>query len=179
MLKIWGETAVVKVENKNISSGWSAPQTFAANPASTCTGYGYTCCQDQSQQGSGTLYDQATDCPRTCFPSCINRPVVLSFASDPFADGAARIAQIRSGEQVTFSYVVSSEITKNLQVTLNYGDGASDQFHDITGTMAHTYMCKSATNSPCIFTANVHIVDQNAVTSVDTPITKITVSVAP
>lgn len=81
--------------------------SFTNGPTTVCAGYGYTCCGEISQVGQGEHQVAALDCPRTCFASCAERPVVLSFQSQepPLSEG--RILSLRSGQTVRFVYTLS------------------------------------------------------------------------
>lgn len=87
--------------------------TLTAGPATVCAGYGYSCCSDTSQLGQGDLQAQALDCPRSCYASCTEKPVVINFNSENTTDSTLRIISLRSGETAQFDYTVS-DIRGNL-----------------------------------------------------------------
>ena len=108
-LSALGRQGYVYVEDREILNGYREVLglNFETEPVASCSGYGFTCCQEGFEQGVGDQLVGATDCPKSCFSSCQERPVVLSFNSHPFFDTKTRIVQIKSNQTVTFSYVVS------------------------------------------------------------------------
>lgn len=84
---------------------------MADGPITSCQGYGFACCQSDFQEGLGDQLLGVTDCPKTCYSSCRERPVVLSFASSPFVDPTTRQLTVKRGQNVTFSYVISDDQT--------------------------------------------------------------------
>jgi hypothetical protein len=60
------------------------------------------------ERGLGKQTTTVTDCPKSCYESCLLRPTILSFNSQPAFDSVARIVEVNSGETVTFSYVLGN-----------------------------------------------------------------------
>ena len=87
---------------------------YFAGPLSSCQAHNYQCCSLDVQSGLGEQVTEVNDCPKSCYESCLLRPVVLSFNSRPALDLATRVVELRSGEALTLSYVL--------------GDGKSDAF---------------------------------------------------
>lgn len=98
-------------------------------PVTVCGGYGYECCDKTYQTGLGEQKSEALDCPRSCFPGCTQKPVVLTFNADPF-DQETRTASLQSGDIVEFLYTVTDvrgdvfaqENITNEQVSLRWDD---------------------------------------------------------
>lgn len=98
-------------------------------PATVCGGYGYECCDKTYQTGLGEQRTEALDCPRSCFPGCTQKPVVLTFNADPF-DPGTRTVFLRSGDPVEFLYTItdvkgdvfSQENLTSEQVSLRWDD---------------------------------------------------------
>jgi hypothetical protein len=195
-IEIVGRRKVVQVNNEDIevvAAPAGAANPIGVSPQSTCDGYGYMCCQSDIQQGTGGTNNQVTDCPKSCFAACVARPVVLSFSSDPFPDPVSHVAQLQSGESMTFSYVVSAgdqslnvgqtqtnqELSQSqkqpaLQVVIEYGDGQRDTASKITGQFTHVYSCSS---NNCNFFPHLSAKDGQGVASADTPLTSLSIVV--
>jgi hypothetical protein len=75
-------------------------------PATVCSGYGYLCCDENFQSGQDFYQPNALDCPRSCYASCTEKPVVLTFNSEPAAD-ETKIVTLNSGDFIEFIYTVS------------------------------------------------------------------------
>lgn len=78
---------------------------YSIGPPSQCEAVNYHCCLDH-QDGLGQEFNQATDCPKSCYQTCLQRPILLSFNSSPPVE-ENRTVSIRAGEEVEFSYVIS------------------------------------------------------------------------
>lgn len=116
-LSIMGRSSQIFVLEREIVTAAADSYDFvneSVGPVASCSGYGYGCCLDDSQQGSGTQLEGVTDCPKSCFSQCQERPVVLSFHTQPFYDTATRTLTIANGDSVSFSYVVSDTQTDKL-----------------------------------------------------------------
>jgi len=175
-LNVFGAKEDVYVSSRAISTDSPHLTTLGVGPQTTCGGYGYMCCQPETQQGIQNVFDQASDCPRSCYVACSPRPVVLSFTSDPVADTATRTITIKSGDSVTLSYVASSvsDPKKNLAVvTLNYGDGKSEHFTQLNTQQTHIYTCGGP---QCSYAVQLSVQDGTA-SSADTPISRLQVLV--
>lgn len=85
-------------------------------PTTNCAGYGYTCCDPISTLGKGRQLLNVLDCPKSCYYQCINRPIILSFNSQPIFEPGGRQIKISKGESVTFSYLISSNQAGDLDL---------------------------------------------------------------
>jgi hypothetical protein len=146
----------------------------AYSPATSCAGFGYTCCQPETSIGQGEQITIATDCPRTCHTSCSVRPIILSVTTQPFLDQATRTVTVPRGSEVSIGYVVDQQMLEDVVTTIDYGDGQQQQFLEISGFSSHTYTCPTGN---CRYTVEVSATAGNGVVSADTPITKLTVIV--
>jgi hypothetical protein len=151
-LEVLGRKRDVYVEQQDVKMAANGVTSYGVSPVSTCGGYGYLCCQPETQSGVGELYAQVTDCPKTCYSSCKARPVILSFTADPFPQGSPRTVSIGSGEPVSFSFVASTAADPHLLVTIDFGDGQTQEFRETTGSTNHEYVCASGN---CQFQAAV------------------------
>jgi hypothetical protein len=131
------EQTIYKEINELISG--EAPNTidYQAGPASECQAFNYQCCQEDVKLGVGKSQELATDCPKTCYRSCLPRPLVVSFNAIPASLEDNRIINIRSGQMVTFAYVVSDgkqELFSG-QVMSNNQDSSVGQWQSRLQTM--------------------------------------------
>jgi hypothetical protein len=110
-LTILGRTGVVYRGDSFIQSALSYRDeptlVFDQGPTTTCEGYGFTCCNDTFQIGQDRQQTQAWDCPKSCYASCLDKPVVLNFHSEPSFFTAERSIEVQTGEIVEFIYTVN------------------------------------------------------------------------
>lgn len=150
-------------------------ESLGSGPITSCEGFGYQCCQADSQIGAGTKIDGLPGCEKTCYNSCARRPVVLSFTSNPFFDVSNRTVQLSPNESVDFSYVFDEGSPGATQVFIDFGDGSSDQSLEKIGMFSHTFACAAGV---CDYTVQLRATDANGVESVQTSVSEIKVNVA-
>jgi len=73
-------------------------------PPTLCEGYGFRCCSETAQSGVEPRQPVALDCPRSCYTSCVEKPVVLNFESDPSPVVGTRTVIVQAGQPVEFFY---------------------------------------------------------------------------
>lgn len=96
-------------DNKIHSSYFDKPDLdYEQGPFSSCQSHGYQCCSLDLQSGMGNQIESVIDCPKSCYESCLQRPNVLSFNSQPPFDDLNRLLVINSGETVAFSYILGN-----------------------------------------------------------------------
>lgn len=115
-LSALGRKIFVYTEEGQIHSNYlrAADIDYELGPVSSCQAHDYQCCNLDVQSGVGEQFTRVNDCPKSCYSSCLLRPVVLSFNTRPALDSETRIVEARMGELITFSYVI--------------GDGQTDFF---------------------------------------------------
>ncbi len=173
VLEVFNRKKIIGVEDRNVTT-FSAQSELGIGPVASCAGYGFSCCKYESEQGLGTSFSGAVDCPKTCFSSCVSRPVVLAFNTQPFLDLKKRSVTIASGESVTFSFVIDSGTGGLIAVKLDYGDGVIDTFDTGKQTFDHIYQCSK---SECLYQVKLTATDENGVSTVDLPIANMIVLV--
>jgi hypothetical protein len=177
VLEVFGRSGAVGIENElTFTDSGSATSNLGTGPRSACAGYGFQCCQTETTVGQGEQLSGVTDCPRTCFSTCTARPVILSFTSQPFYDQATRTLTIKASDPVDFAYVASQGTTSLVTMTINFGDGQSEEFKTLNGSTSHTYACARAN---CDYQASIQAVDAEGIEAVATPLTMIKVKVTP
>jgi hypothetical protein len=174
-IETFGRGNIIGVENEEIKSYGSGSVSLGIAPQTTCEGYGYQCCQQETFSGVGATFNGVSDCPKSCYSACHPRPVILSLNADPFPD-ANRHVIASAGETVTFTFVSSYEDSKQDKVitTLDFGDGQQQTFTTLSGRTTHQYSCSTGN---CSYVVQVLARTASGVESVTTPITKLTVSI--
>lgn len=144
-------------------------------PVTSCTGYGYFCCLDNAETGTGAQITGLNDCANSCYQSCVKRPLVLSLNTNPVTDFTTRKLEIISGDVVEFNYVAGAEKTSSISATFNFGDGKTFTMNGNTGQTTHVYTCDAPL---CNYKMNLSLQDQNGQTSAMTPASQINVVVS-
>ena len=139
-------------------------------PTTSCEGYGYACCDQIAQVGSGDRISGILGCEQSCFTACLSRPLVLSFNGNPFPDPVERTVQLTKGEVIEFSYTVDFGKSQMRDVVLDFGDGQKETLVEANGQTSHIYACAQA---QCKYTAHLIATDTTGVSSASTPISTI------
>ena len=175
---IWGDTRSgialeafkkqrsIGVEDRVITS-FSTDSELGVGPITSCAGYGFSCCRYESEQGSGEQFSGSLDCPKTCFSSCEDRPIILSFNTQPFLNLKDRSVTINNGESITFSFVIDYGLTDSVAVEVNYGDGQVDSFYKDSQTFTHDYQCSK---KECSYSVKLSAKNSQGISAVDLPI---------
>lgn len=176
-ISVFGRKRAVVVENKEIFySDVGENFIYGMSPVSSCQAYGFSCCQKETQIGQGSLFNGVSDCPATCYSQCVSRPMVLSFASDPFMDFETRVATVQKGEIVTFSYVAQANSDDEIgTIELSTGDGQKYTATEMVGSFTHSYQCLSVS---CTYQATIRLVNSMGIESALLPINIITIKVS-
>lgn len=173
-LAVLGRTQSIGVENKSVVTSFSSLST-GLSPQTTCQGRGYMCCSGDSQFGTGQLQNQVNDCPKSCYASCLPRPILLSFMSDPALD-QNRTVSVGANETIQFAFVVGYETVRPLTVTLDYGDGETKTFKTLNGVSSHLYTCNTGV---CTYQAHLTVLTQDQIGAVVNDLSQITIQVSP
>lgn len=145
-------------------------ESVGSGPITSCGGYGYQCCQDVSQTGVGDKIVGLADCEKNCYSSCVTRPIILSFNSNPLFDPRLRTLEATSGDTVEFTYVVDSGNASSVVGILDFGDGKKLPISGLAGQSSHTYTCNK---NSCEYIVRLVLEDNWGVESSDTNISKI------
>lgn len=173
-LEIWGRSRGIFVEDGKIIRDEAELAHQIMGPKTSCAGHGYECCYEETSLGQGEILDQVTDCPRSCYESCVRRPLVVSFRSLPLMDAGSRTIEVRAGQPVELAYVVDPVGSQELMVEIDYGDGEVEQFLTYEGSSTHFYNCAQET---CQYSAMIKAVIEGEIDSHPTPLSFITVEV--
>lgn len=150
------------------------PFDYDNGPITSCTGYGYFCCDGVAEKGVGDTIHGLSGCEKSCYSQCVSRPIVLSFTTSPFYDFQTRIVAITKGETVEFSFVSDPGKGNTIRATIDFGDGQTDSLSSDTGTVMHSYSCAQA---QCEYVATLTLVDNWGIESAETDVSKVRVRV--
>lgn len=173
-LGVYGRTQSIGVDKKEIVSSMK-PLTAGVSPQTTCQGRGFSCCNADTQFGTGLLQSEVNDCPRSCFASCLPRPVVLSFTTDPVLD-PRRTITIPPNQTVGFAYVISNDGGKPVTVTLDFGDGQTETSDNLVHKTEHLYICNTGV---CNYQVHLTVKTEDQIDSVPNEVSQLTVQVSP
>lgn len=217
-LSIFGRTGIVYEDEETIVSLSKIDVDLSVvlneGPATVCSGYGYTCCESTYQSGQDFQQTDALDCPRSCYSSCSEKPVVLTFNSEPAVSSESRVVFLNSGDFMEFIYTVSDvkgdvfaqdtifgesemelrwddklirilnkyaernlEEDKVSKVTINFGDGMTEELLELNGRVQHTYFCTG--RSRCIYNVILQAETKYGVKSSLEGLSRIQVQVSP
>ncbi len=118
-LTIFGRTGSVIATEENYTTSELTSATdiaVGAGPRSECQSFGYKCCDNKYQSGSTEKIDNVTDCTESCYSECLDRPLVLSFATEPHPVSLTRQLEVSSGQQISFNYLVSPDQKESFSV---------------------------------------------------------------
>lgn len=126
-LSILGRRAFVYTDNADVHyTYFNAPDLdYDQGPTSTCQGHNYQCCSLDLQSGLGSQISLVNDCPKSCYESCLLRPMFLSFKSQPVLNDENNLVELFNNETLTLSYVLgngkgdvfSDQLDKNSQIS--------------------------------------------------------------
>jgi hypothetical protein len=143
-------------------------------PQTSCEGYGFYCCQFESELGVGDQIQGLGDCEKTCYSRCERRPVVLSFNTNPYVELETRTVRVQTGELVEFAYTADDLQNDSLVAQLDFGDGEGQTLLGTTNRTSYAYSCNRPT---CSYTARLELTNKQGVTSAPTRTSEINVVV--
>jgi hypothetical protein len=172
-LEIWGRQSAIGVIGRSVVS-LKPTENLGVSPISSCEGFGFSCCQFESQQGDGQQIEGVNDCPKTCYESCLDRPLVLLLKTSPAFDQKSRRVTIANGQSLGINYAVAVEEFELAQAVIDYGDGESIQVDSESGELEHTYSCLS---NECRFELSLSVKNKDGIKNADLPISTVIVLV--
>ncbi len=172
-LEIWGRERAFGPGLNSISADAVDTAAFDVGPLSSCEGYGYACCNQDTEEGTGELYSAVLDCPQNCYATCEKLPIILSLNTDPYLTPETRTVSIASDQSVTFQWVVELPTDTGV-IEIDYGDGSSEEVAASTEQTQHTYTCS---RSRCRYEVQIQATDAAGRRSAQTPITQLVVEV--
>lgn len=174
-LELWGQKRYVYGDTTGTGHTWGKTELRASAPASVCVAHGLTCCDVAQEIGEGDVQiEGVTDCSGQCYPSCLRRPVLLSFQTDPFSDYETREVPLRGSNLVLFSYVIDDRDAPLSKVTIDFGDGTSETKDTRSGQVSKNYECAQ---EPCRFTAKITAEDTRGIETASTRLSEFTIIV--
>lgn len=131
------------------------PGSLSARAA--CEGWGYQCCNNLTQVGVGEVVkNQILSCHDSCFATCLERPSILIFSTEPEMNSSTRELVVRRGEGVIFSYSVQDVDSEGVRVTIDFGDGQNATSTNQNDQFSHNYVCSQG---ECVYSATLSVVD--------------------
>lgn len=175
-LEFLGRSRVVYVDGEEVKQIWGTTSYVVSKPASACQAFGYVCCDAENQQGVGeSISAGVVDCSQNCYASCLQRPVLLAFQTDPPVDYEERIARVGgTSALVFFSYAFDESAAPIEAVTIDFGDGEVHSLSEAQGFSPKEYHCDAG---KCIFTATIQAVDTRGIESPTTRLSSVTIEV--
>jgi hypothetical protein len=182
-IEVFGRKQDIFVRDAAIITSGPTAQTLSPDPAnnpfgtfptSSCSSYGYMCCQEETSSGTGQPYSGVNDCPRSCYSSCQARPVILSLNSDVIPDSETRKTSVESGSPVTFYYTASYEGDSSVKVLFDFGDGETQEANNKSGQIVHTFTCA---RQSCLYTTKITALTATGIRSADTAISQFSITV--
>jgi len=188
--------SVTVLDDEIVTSSKPAVFSGVAGPPSECVSYGYSCCDTSMQLGQGLQEFEALDCPQDCNEFCVDRPIILSFSTQPYYNKIDRILEVSKNQAVVFSFVVSPSLEtsftgyldsddpverfiasvetifsneieeESIEVELDFGDGKKEQFVGMRGQVEHQYQCLAAS---CEYHAKLKVIKEGKIESYDSP----------
>lgn len=173
-IESFGKVKSIFVEDYSIRTGTLEDVQGSLSPVTSCEGQGFECCQADTTIGQGEQINNVLDCPQSCFTSCVKRPVVLSVSTQPFFDLKTRVLTATKSEQIIAAYVMDPAGSKELDVTIDFGDGTTEHRSEYNGDATHQYNCSK---SSCRYNLQVTAVNEDGIEAARTSITSVTVIV--
>jgi hypothetical protein len=175
-LTLWKQNWLIQGNGETIISTWGETTVISDRLISSCQAHGLTCCDPVREIGEGQLFRQGVnDCQESCYPSCLRRPNLLFFQSDPPVDATTRITKVsRENTFMLFSYTFETDEADLSEVVLNFGDGTKQ-----TSTLASDRITKEY-NCPqggCHYQVSIRATDTRGVESSQLNINEIEVIV--
>jgi len=175
-LEVWGRSRGITMQGKEIQYVPLVRTLGLPGPVTSCSGHGYTCCQAELAEGVGTVMTNVSDCPRSCYQSCVLRPLVLSVNTQPyFSDPAARQIEVRAGQPLEVAYVLDPQGSESLTVTVDFGDGTNETLTGFQGQASHVYACSQPS---CRYQLTVQAVNEQGTQSMVTSISQVEIRVS-
>lgn len=178
-LQFFRQNRIVYIEGETAGQQWGKTDLRSGIPASQCAAHGLRCCPADEYEGVGLPQaDGVLDCPGGCFDSCLRRPILLSFQSDPSISPSTRevVIQGTSG-LVLFAYTFDDTESDIQAVTIDYGDGTAETLTSGRGEFEKEFVCTSG--QQCRFVVTLQATDVRGVSSPATRLSTLTVVVTP
>jgi hypothetical protein len=177
-LEFLGQSRVVFVDGLKSGQQWGKSFVQSSLPVSQCSGHGLKCCDAVESQGEGLpMTAGVLDCPGSCYNSCLRRPVLLSFQTDP-SFSEARVVELQEPDNlVIFAYTFDDQEASLRDVTIDFGDGTTESSTLASGTFEKAYVCSSAAG--CEYVVQIRATDTRDVVSADTRLSTLRVVLNP
>lgn len=163
-LRFWDQSQVLQALEGSLDSYWGETTVVSDTLISSCAAHGFQCCDPVLQQGQGDVFRTGVnDCQEQCFASCLQRPNLILFQTDPLLDPVARTVEVsKSVSTVFFRYAFGQGSHPLQEVKITYGDGTQETATELSGEFVKQYACEEET---CTFRAQIQAVDSGGTPS--------------
>jgi len=171
-LELWNQHKLIHTDGEKLLIDWGKTDVVSDSLISSCQAHGLTCCDPVHEAGIGEGFSKAVnDCQDSCFSSCVRRPNLLFFQTDPATDATTREVHLsKANTFMLFNYTFESNEAPVKEVVLDFGDGTRETFNTASGKTTKEYTCDQ---DECHYTAHVSAVDERGIESPDLRISQI------
>lgn len=174
-LQIWGRSTTLTGEGEDIVSKIGTTTDSSTLLITSCEAHGLSCCDPLYEAGQGNqMINGVNDCNQSCFSSCVRRPNLILFQSDPAMNIATRQVNLdKSNTFVLFNYSFEENDNHLQEIIIDFGDGTTEQLSSESwGKVTKQYSC----NQPeCNYTATIKAIDSQGIESATMPLSKINI----
>jgi len=171
-LEFLDQATVIEAREDGVDTYWGKTTVVSDNLVSSCEAHGFQCCDSVLEQGQGAHFRTGVnDCQEQCYASCLIRPNLILFQTDPLLDPVARTVEVsKSVPTVFFQYAFGTGSQSVKEVVIRYGDGTEERSSQTKGEFVKQYECQEET---CLYRAQIQAVDQSGIPSSVTRIAEV------
>lgn len=174
-LEFMDQARVIESRDQGIRTYWGKTTVVSDTLISSCQAHGFQCCDATLEQGQGeALRTGVNDCQEQCYASCLVRPNLILFQTDPLLDPVARKVEVsKSVPTVFFQYAFGSGSQALKEVVITYGDGTQERSTEPKGEFVKQYNCQEES---CEYRAQIQAIDQAGIPSSITRIAEVDIT---
>jgi len=163
-LEFLDQSRVIESSDEGVITYWGKTMVVSDNLISSCQAHGFQCCDANLEQGQGEAFRTGVnDCQEQCYASCLVRPNLILFQTDPLLDPVARKVEVsKSVPTVFFQYAFGTGSQPFKEVVITYGDGTEERSSEAKGEFVKQYDCQE---DSCEYRAQIQAVDQAGIPS--------------
>lgn len=173
-LQFLDQSRVLEAEEDELRTYWGQTEVVSDSLITSCQAHGFQCCDAVLEQGQGEVFRTGVnDCQEQCYASCLKRPNLVLFQTDPLLDPVARTVEVsKSVPSVFFRYTFGQGSQPLQQVKITYGDGTEETSTELSGEFVKQYFCQEES---CTYRAQIQAVDLAGIRSSVTRIAEVDV----
>lgn len=171
-MEFMDQSRVIESRDEGVTTYWGKTTVVSDNLISSCQAHGFQCCDAVLEQGQGEVFRTGVnDCQEQCYSSCLVRPNLILFQTDPLLDPVLRRVEVsKSVPTVFFQYAFGTGSQPFKEVVITYGDGTEERSSEAKGEFVKQYDCQEA---QCEYRAQIQAVDQAGIPSSLTRISEV------